>query len=64
VNRRALPRLIFSRLCLLVDWDDGSLVFRQQVTEAQDRAIPVLDVAACGYRNTAMTQLFAGGEQP
>ena len=29
----------------------------------ENRATPVLDVVACGHRNAAMTQGFAGGQQ-
>ena len=34
------------------------------MAEAENRAVPVLDVVARGHRNAAMTQLLAGGEQP
>ena len=43
--------------------NDRPRVFRQEMTEAENRVAPVLDVVACGHRNAAMTQGFAGGEQ-
>jgi hypothetical protein len=44
--------------------DDGALAVRQQMSESQHRATPVLEVVTCGYGHAAMMQLFAGGEQP
>ena len=42
----------------LVHRNDRPLIFRQKMTESENRVTPVLDVVACGYRNAAMTQGF------
>ena len=42
--------------------DDGPLAFLE-MSEAENRAVPVLDVVARGHRDAAVTQLLAGGKQ-
>ena len=48
---------------LFIYWNDGSPVL-QQMPEAQDGSLLVLDVMCCGHRNARITQHLARGRQP
>ena len=44
-----------------VDRDDGPLAF-EEMAEPEDRWLSVLEIMSGGYRDAAMAQLLAGGE--